>query len=175
MPDVSNSQVLLGWELHRIMLSCTSYTTKFWGPQEEWASVIDPKDVLLGGRIVGTEHTTLTEHGPGAIDVKPMNAPPKLTAEQWARYAITHLPYHTGCAICRACKLPNIAHGKSHEAESTIPLLVGDYAFCRDCKDEGLATRLVLRTLPYRLTFAFVVANKRARSVGSRSHCEVDY
>ena len=128
--------------------------------QADGEEVINPKDVLLGDRIVGTEHVTLNEHGPGAIDVKPMKAPPELTVEQWARHAITHLPYHPGCAICRACKLPNIAHGKSHEAERTIPLLVGDYAFCRDSKDEGLATLLILRILPYRLTFAFVVATK---------------
>ena len=122
--------------------------------------MIDPKDVLLGDKIVGIENTTLTSHGPGAIDAKPMKVPPELTAVQWAKHALSHLPYHPGCSICRACKMPNIAHMKSHEADRTIPLLVGDYAFCRDSKDEGLATLLVLRLLPYRLTFAFVVAAK---------------
>ena len=56
--------------------------------------------------------------------------------------------------------MPNTSHSKSHEAERTIPLLVGDYAFCRDSKDDKLATLLVLRLLPYRSTFAFVVAAK---------------
>ena len=38
--------------------------------------MIDPKDVLLGDRIVGIEHTALDDHGPGAIGVEPMAAPP---------------------------------------------------------------------------------------------------
>ena len=109
---------------------------------------------------MGIEHTTLDDHGPGAIGVEPMAAPPELTPAQWAKHSLTHLPYHPGCSICRACKRPNSAHVKSHEADRTIPLLVGDYAFCRDSKDEGLATLLVLRLFPYRLIFSFVVAAK---------------
>ena len=109
---------------------------------------------------MGVEHTTLDDHGPGAINVEPMSAPPELSPAHWAKHYLTHRPYHPGCSICRACKRPNTAHSKSHEAERSIPLLVGDYAFCRDSKDEGLATLLVLRLFPYRLTFAFVVANK---------------
>ena len=114
----------------------------------------------MGDRIVGVENVTLDNHGPGAIDIKPMATPPEMTPAEWAKHALTHLPYHPGCSICRACKMPNTAHVKSHEADRTIPLLVGDYAFCRDSKDEGLATILVLRLFPYRLTFAFVVAAK---------------
>ena len=56
--------------------------------------------------------------------------------------------------------MPNTAHGKSHEADRTIPLLVGDSVFCRNSKDDKLATILVLRLLPSRLTFACVVAAK---------------
>ena len=41
--------------------------------------MIDPKDVLLGDRIVGIDQTTLDDHGPGAIGVEPMAAPPELT------------------------------------------------------------------------------------------------
>ena len=122
--------------------------------------MIDPKDVLLGDRIVGSEQVTLDEYGPGAIDIKPMASPPEMTPAQWTKHSLTHLPYHPGCSICRACKLPNTAHLKSHEDDRTIPLLVGDYAFCRDSKDESLATILVLRLFPYKLTFAFVVAAK---------------
>ena len=128
--------------------------------RSEGEEVIDPKDVLLGDRIVGSEQVTLDEYGPGAIDIKPMASPPEMTPAQWTKHSLTHLPYHPGCSICRACKLPNTAHLKSHEDDRTIPLLVGDYAFCRDSKDESLATILVLRLFPYKLTFAFVVAAK---------------
>lgn len=37
---------------------------------------------------------------------------------------------------------------------------MGDYAFCKDSKDESLATLLILRLFPYRLIFAFVVQAK---------------
>ena len=121
---------------------------------------MDPKDVLLGDQIVGTEHVTLDKHGPGAIEVDPMNAPTEMTPSQWAKHIITHLPYHPGCSICRACKRANIPHVKSHESDREIPLLVGDYAFCRDSKDESLATLLVLRLYPYKLIFGFVVPAK---------------
>ena len=111
-------------------------------------------------RIVGTDHVTLDGHSPGAIDIEPMATPPDMTPVQWAKHAISHLPYHPGCSICRACKMSNIGHVRSHESDRTIPLLVGDYAFCRDSKDESLATLLILRLFPYKLIFAFVVPSK---------------
>ena len=130
------------------------------GGVDEGDEVIDPKDVLIGDRIVGVEHVTYDGHNPGAIEIEPMTTPPQMTPTQWAKHSITHLPYHPGCSICRACKRPNNGHMKTHEAERSIPLLVGDYAFCRDSKDESLATLLILRLLPYRLTYAFVVPAK---------------
>ena len=110
--------------------------------------IVDPKDVLMDDRIVGTEHVTLDKHGPGAIEVDPMNAPTEMTPSQWAKHIITHLPYHPGCSICRACKRANTPHVKSHESDREIPLLLGDYAFCRDSKDESLATLSRLEALP---------------------------
>ena len=129
---------------------------------EDGEEAIDPKDVLLGDRIVGTEHVTLDSHGPGAIEVEPMASPPDMTPAQWAKHVITHLPYHPGCSICRACKRQNRAHVRSHEADRAIPLLVGDYAFCRDSKDESLATLLILRRYPYKLIFSFCCARQGA-------------
>ena len=105
---------------------------------------------MLGDRIVGEEHVTLDGHGPGAIGIEPIKAPLDMTPAQWAKHALTHLPYHPGCSICAACKRPNTVHTKSHEYDRTIPLLVGDYAFCRDSKDEGLATLLILKWFPYK-------------------------
>ena len=128
--------------------------------QQDGEEAIDPKDILLGDRIVGTEHVTFDGHNPGAIEVEPLATPPDMTPAQWAKHAVSHLPYHPGCSICRACKRPNTGHIRSHEADRTIPLLVGDYAFCRDSKDESLATLLILRLFPYKLIFAFVVPAK---------------
>ena len=74
------------------------------GGVEDAEEVIDPKDVLLGDRIVGIENVTFDGRNSGAIEVEPMATPPEMTQVQWARHAITHLPYHPGCSICRACK-----------------------------------------------------------------------
>ena len=115
---------------------------------------------MLEDRIVGTDHVTFDGHSPGAIDIEPLATPPDMTPAQWAKHAISHLPYHPGCSICRACKMPNVGHVRSHEADRTIPLLVGDYAFCRDSRDEYLATLLILRLFPYKLIFACVVPSK---------------
>ena len=73
------------------------------GGVDEGDEVIEPKDVLIGDRIVGVEHVTYDGHNPGAIEIEPMTTPPQMTPTQWAKHSITHLPYHPGCSICRAC------------------------------------------------------------------------
>ena len=49
---------------------------------EVGGDMVDPKDVLMGDQIVGTEHVTLDKHGPGAIEVDPMNVPTEMTPAQ---------------------------------------------------------------------------------------------
>lgn len=167
-----------GREIHNVLLSCESKPTILWLSQEEWArgeKAIDPINVMLGDRIVCEEHVTLDGTGPEAIGIDPQKTPSDMTPAQWAKHALTHPPYHPGCSICAACKRPNTVHLKSHEYERIIPLLVSDYACCRDSKDEGLATRLILRLFPYRLCFCFCHGYERARPIGDESHCETNH
>ena len=119
-----------------------------------------PKSVAVDDPIVGESMVTLDEHGPGAIEPKVMSAPKELTPHQKARHFISHLPYDPSCEICVACRRPNDPHSLSHESSRTIPLLVGDFGYMRDSKDDDNATILVLKLYPFRLNFACVVASK---------------
>ena len=60
---------------------------------------VDLKEALFSDPIVGTEQTLHDQHGPGAIEPRPLPSPPGFTPSQWATHCITHLPYHPGCTI----------------------------------------------------------------------------
>ena len=107
---------------------------------EDAEEELDPKSVAVEDSIVGNELVTLDEHGPGAIEAKPMVSPKVMTPQQRAKHSIAHLPYDPDCEICVSCKRPNIQHLASHESKRTIPLLVGDYGFIRDSKDADNVT-----------------------------------
>ena len=126
---------------------------------------LNPKSVAVDDPIVGESMETLDEHGPGAIEPKVMSVPKELTPHQKARHVISHLPYDPSCEICVACRRPNDPHSLSHESSRTIPLLVGDFGYMRDSKDDDNATILVLKLYPFRLNFACVVASKGRRAV----------
>ena len=127
---------------------------------EDAEEELDPKSVAVEDSIVGDELVTLDEHGPGAIEAKPMVSPKVMTPQQRAKHSIAHLPYDPDCEICVSCKRPNIQHLASHESKRTIPLLVGDYGFIRDSKDADNVTILVMRLYPFRLNFACIVSSK---------------
>ena len=115
---------------------------------------LNPKDVVVDDPIVGEKFVTLDEHGPGALEPKPITSPREQTPTQRAKHWITHLPYDPACDICTACKRPNVSHVKSHEDERTIPLLVADYAFIKDSTDEENITLLVMKLYPFKMFFA---------------------
>ena len=110
---------------------------------------LNPKSVAVEDSIVGEDLVTLNEHGPGAIQPKVMSAPKELTPQQKARHFISHLPYDPSCEICVSCRRPNNPHSLSHESSRTIPLLVGDFGYMRDSKDEDNATIHVLKLYPF--------------------------
>ena len=121
---------------------------------------LDPKSVAVEDSIIGDEHVTLGEHGPGAIEAKPMPSPKAMTPQQRAKHFISHLPYDPDCEVCVACKRPNIQHKASHEDKRTIPLLVGDYGFIRDSRVADNITVLFMRLYPFRMNFACTVTSK---------------
>ena len=120
---------------------------------------LDPKSVTVDDLISGEGIVTLDEHGPGALQPKQVPGPKEMSkAERERHFAAGHLPYDPRCEICSSCKKPNVPHAKSHEAERTIPLLVGDYGFVKDGSDDENVTVLVLKLFPYKLIFACVVS-----------------
>ena len=111
--------------------------------------------------ISGEEIATLDEHGPGALQPKQVPGPKEMSkAERERHFAAGHLPYDPRCEVCSSCKKANSPHVKGHEAERTIPLLVGDYGFVKDGSDDENVTVSVLELFPYKLFFACVVPSK---------------
>ena len=47
---------------------------------------------------------TFDGHSPGTIGVEPLAIPPDMTPAQWAKHAVSHLPYHPGCRCCVAAR-----------------------------------------------------------------------
>ena len=77
-------------------------------------AVLDPDyeegDVLLEEQIVGVDNSKDLR----AKDrVRPLAEPKDMTAEQWARHSLTHLPFHPACPFCVAGKRANTPHRKS--------------------------------------------------------------
>ena len=129
--------------------------------QDDDEELVGEGDVVLGDPIVGLEAGGAADHrGVRAREARPLPAPREPTAAQRAKHDITHLPYESWCEDCIMAKRPNEQHRRSHVDERVLPLLVGDYGFVKDSHDDDSITLLVLRLLPYRITFAMAVPSK---------------
>ena len=124
--------------------------------------VVDKRHVKFGDPIIGTENVTSIDGEPGAREAVPLPSPKEMTAVEWARHCLTHLPYCASCPICAATRRPNDHHRRSHEHERVIPFLVGDYCFVKNSTDDKLLTVIVLKLYPYKLHFACVAPSKGA-------------
>ena len=118
---------------------------------DESDEVMGKDDVVFGDPIVGSEATTVSKDGPGAIAAKGLPSPPAMTPTQKAIHDLTHLPYNPACEECVATRRPNSHHRNLHDESRTIPLLVGDYGFPRDTRDQECSTVLVLKLYPYKI------------------------
>ena len=122
--------------------------------------MVDMQDALWGDKIMGSNATTLTEHGPGALTPKALPSPQQMLPSQRAKHWLTHLPYDPACELCVQCKRPNSHHRATKGDERTIPLLVGDYCFFKSSSDSSSVTGLVMKVYPYKLVFGCVVQTK---------------
>ena len=127
---------------------------------DETEEVMGKENVVFGDPIVGKEATTISEDGPGAIAAKGLPSPPSMTPAQKATHDLTHLPYHPACEECVSTRRPNSHHQRVRDDTRTIPLLVGDYGFPRDHRDQECSTVLVLKLYPHKILFSCVVASK---------------
>ena len=77
-------------------------------------------------------------------------SPSKPTAIEVALHWLTHLPYRSWCRWCVSAKRRNAPHHSLPTHSREIPLLVADYCFLRDHRDEDLLTCFVGRLYPSR-------------------------
>ena len=74
---------------------------------------------------------------------------------------VTHLPYRSWCRWCVMARRRASPHTRSKaSSRRSIPLLVADYCYMRDCHDTELATVLVAKLYPARAMLAIVVDQK---------------
>ena len=83
-----------------------------------------------------------------------MRSPDLPSPEELALHWLTHLPYRSWCKWCVAAKRANSAHVTLPGHSREVPLLVADYCYLRDSRDEYLLTVLVARLYPSRAILA---------------------
>ena len=88
---------------------------------------VEQDKAFFGDPIIGHDVVYDPEKGPGALLADILPAPKGMTPAAWARHCVTHLPYDPTCPYCVACRRPSSHHRATHEADRTVPQLVGDY------------------------------------------------
>ena len=88
--------------------------------------VVDQKHALFNDLLIWHVDALYDSMGPGALEATSVQTPKGMTAAQWAKHRLTHLPYHPGRPCCAASRRPNTQHRRSHESDRVVPLLVGD-------------------------------------------------
>ena len=103
------------------------------------------------------EDTFATGEGQAA---KVLPAPVMPSQAEIEAHEATHIPYRTWCKWCLQGRRPNPQHTRSKSPARDIPLLVGDYCFVRDSRDEDLLTLYVGKLYPSRAVVAIPVQQK---------------
>ena len=71
--------------------------------------LVDMKDALPSEPIVGVERVIMDQHGPGAVAPKALSSPQGMTAAQWEKHKLAHLPLPSWMPY-----LQGYAHTKCH-------------------------------------------------------------
>ena len=131
------------------------------GPDEgEWdEATAEPatpsRDIVDGGEVRIDDSYELDSDEPIVAQTpvgKP--SPDTPTAEEVALHWLTHIPYRSWCRWCVSGKCRNAAHRQLPEHSREVPLLVADYCFLRDSRDEDVLTCFVGRLYPSRALVA---------------------
>ena len=72
-----------------------------------------------------------------------LSSPAKPSAIEVALHWLTHLPYRSWCRWCVSAKRRNAPHHSLPTHSREIPLLVADYCYLRDARDDDLLTCFV--------------------------------
>ena len=97
-----------------------------------------------------------------AIVAKAYPAPKFPSAEEVEAHNLTHLPYRSWCKWCVMSRRPNAPHRSGGRKERSLPLLVGDYCFLRDARDESLMPVFIGRMCPSLSVVVIPCTNKGA-------------
>lgn len=131
---------------------------------EGWENLRDgPVEALEGAEIevVGTDDELDVESGECVRRARGLPEPFSPSAAERARHNLTHWPYRSWCEHCVRSRRPNSGHHYSpSSSERTVPVLVADYCYLRDSRDEDLAEVFVGRLYPSKMTIAMVVKEK---------------
>ena len=106
---------------------------------------------------------------------QPRGLPQPVAPSREARrlHELTHLPYANWCPHCVSGRRNNSPHFRSRTgSDRDLPLLVLDYCFVRNDKDEQLAKVLVGKLYPCRKVFACVVDAKGTNEHAVRRMCD---
>ena len=98
---------------------------------------------------------------------KTYTTPPEPTGQELDDHMATHIPYRSWCKWCIMGRKPNLKHERSQSVDRNVPLLVGDYCFVKDVRDDELVTLYVGRLYPSRSVVAIPVSQKGACEYGS--------
>ena len=109
------------------------------------------KDVADGGEVRLDDVEEVADEEP-IIAQAPVGIPSPETpsAEEVAQHWLTHLPYRSWCRWCVSAKRRNAPHHSLPNHSREVPLLVADYCFVRDARDEDVLTCFVGRLYPSR-------------------------
>ena len=133
---------------------------------EGWENIRDgPVEALEGAEVerIGDDDEVELETGNCARRPRGLPEPFSPSAAERARHNLTHWPYRSWCEHCVRSRRPNSRHHFSpSSSERTVPVLVADYCYLRDSRDEDLAEVFVGRLYPSRMTIAMVVREKGA-------------
>ena len=119
---------------------------------------VNKDHAVFGDPIIGYE--TELKQEPEALEAIAAQTPKGMTAAQWAKHRLTHLPYCDGGPICAVSRRPNTQHRTSIETDKVVPLLVRDYCFLNSMTDSKHLTIWVVRIMPCKLFFTTVVPAK---------------
>ena len=131
------------------------------GPDDGFADdrpepAVPSRDVVDGGEFrVDDDDVAAGSDEPNLVQA-PAGLPSPLqpTAAEIALHWLTHLPYRSWCRWCVSAKRRNCSHLRLPDHSREIPLLVADYCFIRDSRDEDLLTVCVCRLYPSRALVA---------------------
>ena len=129
---------------------------------------VDMNGALRSEPIGGVERVGLDHLCPGAVAPKALSTPQGMTASQWEKRKLTHLPSHPGSTICKGTRRLTAMHHPSHEHLRAVPLLVADYCCMRVVDEMEVQPNLVMMLYPSKLVFAHAVPRNRIELIAIR-------